>query len=281
MSVSLILEGGGYRGQFTSGVLDVLMEHDINFDAIYGVSAGALNAMNFLSHQIGRANRVNLAFRDDKRYMGLPSFLHTGSIVSPEFMYQIIQDQIDPFDYDRFHQQDCKFFAVVSNLKTGKAEYPLIEKLPRDIDWVRASATLPVVSKKVWINQTPYLDGGMCDCIPLKKSIADGYDKHVIILTQHRSFVKRPYAYPKLASFRYDEYPEFLEVIRTRHEYYNQTREFIFNLEKQGELIVICPPEPVRLRPIEHGGPQLLDLYIKGRNQAYAGLEKLLDYLKA
>lgn len=281
MSVSLILEGGGYRGQFTSGVLDVLMEHNINFDAIYAVSAGALNAMSFLSHQIGRANRVNLAFRDDKRYMGLPSFLHTGSIVSPEFMYQIIQDQIDPFDYDRFHQQDCKFFAVVSNLKTGKAEYPLIEKLPRDIDWVRASATLPIISKKVWINQTPYLDGGICDSIPLKRSIADGHNKHLIILTQHRSFIKQPYAYPKLASFRYDEYPKFLQVMQTRHLHYNRIREFIFEQEKEGKLMVICPPDPVRLRRIEHGGPQLLDLYIKGRNQAQLCLAELISYIRA
>lgn len=281
MGTSLILEGGGYRGQFTSGVLDVFMERNLEFDAIYAVSAGSLNAMSYLSHQIGRACRVNLAFRDDKRYMGLSSFMATGSIVSPKFMYQIIQDEIDPFDYDTFRHnaQKTRFHAVVSNVSSAQAEYPVVHDLPHDIDWVRASATLPMVSKKVKIGDAYYLDGGICDPIPLERSLQDGYRKHVVVLTQHKEFIKRPYSYPRVARFRYEEFPHFLKALECRHEVYNRVRDLVFKMEAAEELVVICPPSPVTIKRIEHGGPQLLSLYIQGRQQAERSLACLESYL--
>ena len=281
MSTSLILEGGGYRGQFTSGVLDIFMEQGLYFDAVYAVSAGSLNAMGYLAHQIGRANRINLAFRDDKRYMGWSSFLTSGSIVSPEFMYQVIQDEIDPFDYTSFNlQAKCtSFYSVVSEMSLGQPEYHKIEVLPRDIDWVRASATLPVVSKKVQLEGKYYLDGGITDAIPLNKSLADGHTKHVVVLTQHREFIKKPYAYPRISRLRYEEFPKFLQALETRHILYNELRQKIFRMEKADELVVVCPPVPVNIKQIEHGGPQLLDLYIKGRHEASAALDKIRSYL--
>lgn len=279
--VSLVLEGGGYRGQFTAGVLDVLLENKITgFDSVYGVSAGALIGVNFLSQQPGRVNRINLAFRDDKRYMGFHSFFTTGNIMSPEFLYRTIQNEIDPFDYETFNNSPTKLYAVVSNVETAQPEYKLISRMPNDIDWVRASATLPVISKKVKLDGKYYLDGGFADAVPIERAINDGNHKIVVVLTQHRSFVKQPYSYTWLAEMRYEEYPLFLEGVFNRHLRYNAQRETIFSLERSGHVFVIAPPEPVDIKPIEHAGSKLLDLYIKGRKESEKNLDALCAYLE-
>lgn len=278
---ALVLEGGGYRGQFTAGVLDIMLEQGITqFDTVYGVSAGALIGVNFVSQQPGRVNRVNLAFRDDKRYMGLNSFLTTGSVMSPEFLYRTVQNEIDPFDYDTFNNNPTELVVVVTNVETAQAEYKTIHHMPEDIDWIRASATLPVISKKVPLDGKYYLDGGFADAVPVEKAVNDGNDKIVVVLTQHRSFVKQPYQYTWLAEKRYEEYPAFVEGIFNRHIRYNTQRETIKKLEETGHVYVIAPPEPVTIKKIEHAGSKLLDLYIKGRQEMTAHLDGLRAYLQ-
>lgn len=281
-STALVLEGGAYRGQFTAGVLDILLEAGIiHFDAIYGVSAGSLVAMSYMSQQIGRANRVNLALRDDKRYMSFHAFFTTGSMFSPDFVYQTVQDELDPFDYEQFNETAKKtsFYATVSNLLTGQAEYQPVKELPRDYTWIQASATLPVISKIVWQNETPYLDGGVADSVPLERCVADGYRKRLVVLTQHRTFVKKPYSYPHLVNMRYEEYPEFIKTLSNRHRAYNAQRDYIFDMERRGEALVIAPPRPVALSNVKHAGAQLLDLYIQGRQEGARNLAEIERYL--
>ena len=280
MTSALVLEGGAYRGQFTAGVLDVLLEQKIYVDRVYGVSAGALCAFNYCSHQIGRSNRVNLAFRDDKRYMSMPARIKKGAIVPPDFLYDAVQNRIDPFDNEAYDSCGIENYAVVSNLQTGQAEYMRVAT-HEDIDIVRASASLPLFSEPVIINDIPYLDGGTTDSVPVEHSLSEGNDRIIVVLTQHRQFVKHQYSPSMLKSMSiaYHKYPNFFEAIQTRYKRYNQQRINIFRLENEGKILLIAPPEPVKVRSVNPDGYSLLTLYVKGRQEALKNIESIREYL--
>ncbi len=276
--VDLVLEGGGMRGVFTSGVLDALQEQGVyGFDTVWGVSAGALNATSYLSRQTGRCIRENLAFRDDPRFMGLKSLAKTGDIAGADFLYHQIQDEIDPFDYEAFAQRRSRFVAVASSLAFGTPAYLEVKSLPEDIDKVRASASLPVVSRIVELEEGRFLDGGTTDSVPVERALEEGADTAVVVLTQARDYVKK--ATPEiqaLADRRYASYPYYLEAMRTRPQRYNEQRERIWELERQGRIVVVAPSEPVTVGSTSGSdGEGLLRLYLDGRRQALAALDAI------
>ena len=186
----LIIEGGGMRGVYAAGVLDFFMEKNIYFNDCYAVSAGSCHAASYYSKQIGRSLKVTLDYINDKRYCSINSLIKTGDIFGVEMLYDLIPNELELYDYDTFNKFKGNFYSVVTNCKTGKAEYIKIKDMKKDIIAVRASSSLPLLSRIVEINGENYLDGGISDSIPIKKSIEDGHKKNVVILTRDKTYRK-------------------------------------------------------------------------------------------
>lgn len=288
---ALVLEGGGFRGLFTAGVLDVLQERGLyGFSSVWGVSAGAINASNFRSRQIGRTMRDMLAFRDDKRFMSLWSFATTGNIAGADFMYDEVQNRLDPCDVDTFNASELPMWVVVSDVTFGTPDYVPVRRYPEDIDKVRASASLPMVSQIVEIDGHRYLDGGTTDSIPYETAMGlpgarevEGHvpaERALVVLTRDRGFERGAGSEAiALRSHRYDAYPYYLEALRTRGPRYNAQRERLWELERDGRCLVIAPEEPVTVGTTERAGEPLLSLYLSGRRQAEARLAEIDAFL--
>ena len=272
----LVLEGGGMRGMFTAGVLDMFQERGVfGFDTVWGVSAGAINAASYLSHQQGRYLRECLAFRDDRRFMSLWSLATTGDMAGADFLYHRVQDDIDPFDYEAFAARRSRFMVVATDVVFGTPSYLEVRNLPEDIDRVRASASLPVISRVVQVGQERLLDGGTADSVPVERALAEGAERAVVVLTQHREYEKKgPYELQPLADRRYSDFPYYLEALRTRAARYNEQRQHIWQLEREGKAVVIAPSEPVVVGSTSGAdGEGLLRLYLDGRRQGAAALD--------
>ena len=278
--VAIVLEGGSFRGQFTAGVLDVLMENGVEVAACYGTSAGALNGLNYKSRQIGRVNRVNLAFCNDPRYMGAQSLITTGSMVGYDFMLNDVQDRLDPFDSEAYLANPMEMYACATDVMFGTAAYLPVKNATLDIDCVRASTSLPLVTQPVEINGHLYLDGGTADSVPVEHALEDaGFDRAIVVLTQDRGYVKRQYGLMPAAQRAYSAYPYFLDAMADRHERYNEQREHIWEYERQGRALVLAPPRPVEVAHVEHDTAKLLDLYIQGRQEAQARISDIREFV--
>ena len=290
---ALVLEGGGFRGMFTAGVLDVLQERGVyGFSSVWGVSAGAVNASNFRSRQIGRTMRDILAFRDDRRFMSLWSLATTGDMAGVDFMYDEVQNRLDPCDADAFNASETPMWAVVSDVTFGTPAYLPVRRYPEDIDRVRASASLPTVSRIVELDGHRYLDGGTTDSIPYAAALGlpgalevegrPAAERALVVLTQDRGFVREQAGSGEqiaLRSHRYDRYPYYLEALRTRAERYNAQRERLWELEDAGTCLVIAPEEPVRVGSSTRDGESLLALYVAGRRQALERIAEIEAFL--
>lgn len=278
--VALVLEGGSFRCQFTAGVLDVFMENGIEVPACYGVSAGALGGLNYKARMIGRPNRINLAYCNDSRYMGAKALASTGSIVGYDFLLNDIQDRIDPFDNAAFEKNPMELYAVVTDIVFGTAAYLPVRSALLDIDVVRASTSLPLVTQPVEIDGSIYLDGGLADAVPVEHVLEDaGYDRAIVVLTQDRSYQKGPYEFMGPARALYSAYPYLVECLETRHLRYNEQREHIWAYEREGRALVIAPEEPVDVAHVEHDPAKLLDLYIQGRQAGVRALEDVRSFM--
>ena len=290
---ALILEGGGYRGIYPGGVLDVLLENGIDrFSSVWGVSAGAMNGGNYIARQHGRTMRVMLAFRDDPRLMSLYSLVRNGNITNPDFMYDEIQNCLDPFDNETFNASPLPLYVVATDVVFGGPAYLRVAHMPEDLPKVQASASLPGISQIVEVDGVRLLDGGTADSVPFAVALGlddakmpAGYepaDQAVVVLTQDRAY-RKPLDCEKLAirTHRYDKYPYFLDALKTRGQRYNDQREQLFELEKQGKLLVIAPERPVTVGVAEKEGAPLLDLYFQGRNQTLARLDEIRAFISA
>ncbi len=275
---ALILEGGSFRGQFTAGVIDVMLEQGVDLPACYGVSAGALNGLNYKSRQIGRVNRINLAFCNDQRYVGSRALAANGSLIGYDFLLFDVQDRIDPFDNEAYRANPMKLFATVTNIMFGTAEYPEVQDASLDIDVVRASTSLPLVTQPVELNGSLYLDGGVADSVPIEHVLEEEYDRAIVVLTQHRGYRKSPYELMPAARARYAAYPYLLDALSTRHERYNEQREHIWAYEREGRALVVAPPHPVTVGHVERDASKLLELYIAGRQEATRMLRQIKEF---
>ena len=276
---ALVLEGGGMRGAYTAGVLDYLMEKGVSFDSIYGVSAGALTGANFKAGQVGRGLRTFAGYLHDERYAGPQHLLKTGDWFNIDFSYNKIPNELDPADYDTFNASPVNFYSVVSNVETGKAEYIRITDLKQQMDLVRASATLPLLSNIVEYEGKKYLDGGSCDSIPLKKSMADGHNKNLVVLTQHRGYAKKPSANRYACRLMYKKYPNYVKAMDNRHNMYNRQLKLVYEMEKQGKAFVIQPVAKVEVSRLEKNPARLVELYHQGKMDAASCYQRLVEYL--
>ena len=281
MKKGLIMEGGAMRGMFTAGVTDVMMEHQITFDGAMGVSAGAVFGCNFKSMQPGRVIRYNAAYCNNPQYAGLRTFLSTGDIFGEQFCYHDIPEHLDPFDYEAYRKNPMEFYVVVTDAKTGQARYRRIDTCDeKEMLWMRASASMPIVSRPVKVDGYELLDGGVADSIPVQKMEALGYDRNVVILTQPASYVKGKNQLMPLAIAVLHRYPAMIDAMEHRHEHYNETLQYIREKEENKELFVIRPPKKLQVGKVERNRQKLLDAYRIGREtmkEHLRGLEKFLN----
>lgn len=282
-SAALLLEGGSLRGLYTSGALDILMENGLYFPAVAGVSAGALNAVNYVARQPGRAASINLRYRHDPRYFGPRAAFNGGSLFGLNFMLRDLPQEV-PFDNDTFYHGGQRMIAVATCVQTGKPAY--FEKGKTDFDFldaVRASASLPLVSVPVHLGRFSYLDGG-CSCpIPLHWAQAEGFAKTVIITTRQKGFRKTlpGRRMVNLYDDFYGDRPLFLEAMLTQEVRYNALMDEIDALEEAGRIFVLRPVDPVDIGRFEKSTEKLLDLYNRGRREMRDRLPDLVQYLRA
>lgn len=279
MKSALILEGGGMRGLYTAGVLDVLMENDICTDVAVGVSAGALFGINYKSKQIGRVLRYNLKYVGKPENMGWKSFVKTGNLMNKEFWFEDIPFKLDPMDCETYRNNKTEFHAVVTNLRNGRAEYKNIFDLENGdcMEYLRASGSLPFCSKPVVVNGIPYLDGGIADSIPLKQYFENGYEKAVVVLTRPKNYRKNGDIHG--AGLFYKKYPEFSETLKNRNRAYNEQCEYVENLENEGRILVIRPSETVTVSRTEKDPAVLQKMYNLGVKDCMGKIAEIKDYL--
>lgn len=281
MKKGLILEGGAMRGMFTAGIMDVLMEHGIEFDGAIGVSAGAAFGCNYKSRQMGRVIRYNTRYCQDKRYGGFRVLLKTGDFYSKDFCYGEIPAVLDVFDFDAFEANPMEFYAVVTDVETGKAVYHKQEsRHDHGFEWIRASASMPLVSRMVEIDGNKYLDGALADSIPVEFFESLGYDRNVVILTRPLGFRKKPDTLLPLMKRYYRKYPKLVEAMTTRHEHYNRELQYIRRQEEVGKLLVIRPLETLPIERTEKNPAKLRQVYEIGRQAAEARLDEIQKFLK-
>lgn len=280
MSAGLVLEGGAMRGIFTAGILDVLMENGIKFDGSVGVSAGACFGINYKSNQIGRTLRYNKKYCNDKRYCSIRSLIKTGDIFGADFCYRELPNVLDVFDYETFQKSPMSFYVVATDIETGKPVYKKIDKChEKDLQWIRASASMPLVSKIVEIDGRKLLDGGISDSIPLRFFEKLGYNKNVVILTRPRNYIKKKNSTLPFIKVAYKEYPELVKAMGNRHIVYNKQTKYVFDRESEGDVFVFTPEEPLPIGRIEHNPDALEKVYNIGRDLATSRLLELKRFL--
>lgn len=260
----LILEGGGMRGVFTSGVLDNFMDRGIRFPYTIGVSAGACNGLSYMSEQRGRAKYCNIDLLEQHRYIGIKHLLLKGNLMDFDLLFRRIPEEIYPYDYDNYARKNEIFEMVTTSCKSGKPCYMSEKNDPRRIiEIVRASSSLPFVSPIAYVDGKPMMDGGVSDSIPLLRARALGYDNNIVVLTRNKGY-RKPGKPTKVPPFIYRKYPALREAISSRNEIYNKQIALVEELEEKGELIVIRPENPIMVDRMERDTGKLLDLYNEG-----------------
>lgn len=282
MKVGLVLEGGALRGIYTAGVLDVLLKNNVKVDKIIGVSAGALFGVNYKSNQPGRALRYNKKYCNNKNYMSFYSFFTTGNIVNREFCFDKLVNELDPFDYETYSNNNIDFYATVTNLETGKAEYHLIKDIrnEKDSEYLRASGSMPFVSRIVEVDGKKYLDGAIADSIPVDKMLTMSVDIIIVVPTRPIDFRRRK----KTAIFnklKYKKYPKFVDKLSNRYKMYNKEVERIIDLENQGKVFVIRPSRFVNIKRLEKNPEIIQEMYDLGVSDTKSKLKELKKYLES
>ena len=277
----LVLEGGAMRGLWTAGVIDVMMEHDVWPDGLIGVSAGAAFGCNIKSRQIGRAIRYNTRFAKDSRYSGTKSLLTTGNYFNAEFGYHTMPHQLDIFDDAAFNQNPMVFYVVCTDVETGQPVYKeLKETSDETYDWIRASASMPLVSKIVELEGYKLLDGGVADSIPLAYFESLGYTRNVVILTQPLGYQKAHNRLMPLMRLSLRHYPKMIEAMDKRHIMYNHQLEFVAQAEREGRCLVIRPESKIPIGHISHDPNQMRLVYEQGRAVGEKYISKIREFYK-
>lgn len=280
MKTGLVLEGGGMRGLFTAGVIDVLMENGIQFDGAVGVSAGAAFGCNYKTRQIGRAIRYNKRFANDRRYASWWSLFTTGNYFNADFAYHYLPNKLDVVDFDTFRNNPMEFWAVATNVGSGKAVYRQLKVLDyEELEFVRASASMPLMSKIVQLNGQRLLDGGVADSIPLDFFQRQGYKCNVVVLTQPMGYQKRPNKLMPLLQLQLRHHPRMLKALAERHIMYNKQLEFVQQEERSGNTFVIRPQAALNVGRMTHNPDKMQEIYEEGRKVAIAELQKLQQFL--
>ena len=276
---TLILEGGAMRGLYSAGVIDVLMKNKIDFDVVYGVSAGALFGLNYKSRQIGRALRYNLKYANNKNYMGLYSFLTTGNIMNKDFCFNKLVYELDRLDFETYKNSPVDFYAVVTNIKTGKPEYIKVDDAEEGLEYFRASGSMPFVSKPVEIGGQLYLDGGISDPVPFKKVLETGAEKIVVILTRPSGYRKKNLHSRLIYKLFYKNFPNFVKTASNRFQTYNETMDLIEKYEAENKIVVLRPSKLIKIKRVEKDIEKLQKIYDLGVSDSIKRLQQIKEYI--
>ena len=277
---TLILEGGAMRGLYSAGVLDVFMKNNVNVDVVYGVSAGALFGLNYKSRQIGRALRYNLKYVNNKNYMGFYSLMTTGNIMNKEFCFNKLVYELDKLDFKTYKKTPVDFYAVVTNLQTGKPEYIKIDDAEKDMEYFRASGSMPFVSRPVKINGKFYLDGGISDAVPLKKVLETKPKKIIVVLTRPAGYRKKNLHTHALYKLFYAKFPNFVKTGYNRYKAYNKTMDLIEKYEAENKIIVLRPSKFIKIKRTEKDTTKLQSIYDLGVSDCMNKLDEIKKYLR-
>jgi predicted patatin/cPLA2 family phospholipase len=281
MKRGLVLEGGGMRGLYTAGVLDILMEQGVEFDGLVGVSAGAVFGCNYKSRQIGRVLRYNTTYCRDPRYISLRSLVRTGDLYEEGFCYRELPQVLDPFDTAAFAANPLEFHLVCTDVRTGRPVYHRCDVGDaEDIQWMRASASMPLVSRVVSVGGMELLDGGISDSIPLKWSRGAGYDRDVVVLTQPAGYRKKKSAFAPLLKLLLRKYPAIVDAMGKRPQVYNAALDELEALERAGEVFVLRPGRKLALSRTERDPQKLRNAHRLGREDAERRLGELRAFLR-
>ena len=282
VKTGLIMEGGAMRGMFTCGVTDVLVENGVRFDGAAGISAGGIFGCNVKSGQPGRVIRYNKRYCRDPRYCSLRSLIRTGDLYGADFCYRELPDELDPFDYETFRKDPMEFWVGATNVRTGLAEYHRCTNgRGDDVLWMRASASMPVVSRPVEIGGEKYLDGGIVDAVPYAFMEGLGYDRNVIILTQPKGYAKERSRFMPVMELFLAKYPAIADGMNRRHDMYNRQMREISEREGKGVSLVIRPPCALGIGRTEKDPSELERVYGIGRAEGARNLEAVRSFLAA
>ncbi len=279
--IGLVVEGGGMRGVYGCGVLDSFLEHSISFPYSIGVSAGAANLASFLAEQQGRNYRFYTTYAFDERYMGLKNFFTTGSFFGMDFIYSELTEVIDPVDYETLLSPEKEYYIVAADAVTGKATYFNREDLAKHRgEILKASSAVPAMCKPIEIDEKMYFDGGVTDPIPVRRAMADGCDKIVAVLTRPRGYVKKAEPGEKIYSKMLKNYPAIIKAMNVRHYIYNNTLEYLQELEKEGKAFLFCPENSKGVTIVTRNKESLISLYNDGRVEADNRMPELIEFMK-
>ena len=276
--ICLVLEGGGNRGVYTAGVLDAFLDAGIDIKNVYGVSAGALNALSYLAKQKGRHYRVNKDYALDKKCIDFKRIIVGKSVVNLNYLFNEVSRNIDPIDFDEFNKRG-DYVVVATNVITGSPVYKRIDDYDLDYKYIMASASLPLFSKIIEVDDMKLLDGGISDPIPVMKAIEDGYDKIVVISTRDKGFTCKPYKFMTLYKSRYAKYPNFIKTMENRYNKYNVTRDLLTKLEMEKKVMTIYPSKPLLISNLEKDEDKLKSTYDLGYQDAKKVVNKIKEYI--
>ena len=265
---------------FTAGICDVMLRNNIRFDGGIGVSAGATFGINYKSRQIGRVIRYNKRFCNDHRYRSWRNLILTGNLFHADFCYHQIPFKYDIFDMKTYLENPMHFYVVVSDCITGKPIYKELKTCDHDeMEWLRASASMPVASRIVEVDGHKLLDGGITDSIPLRKFQEMGYNRNIVILTQPRDFVKKLTGFIGIIRHQLKDYPQIVHGMEQRHVMYNQEKEYIFQQEKLGNTMVLLPDSPLKIKIMEHDPAIYQKIYEEGIKLGEKKLQEIKAFL--
>lgn len=280
MKTGIVFEGGAFRTIFSCGVMDAFIENNIYPDYVIGTSAGAAYSPSYISRQKGRNLKIITEYANDKRYMGMNNLIDkkNRSLYGLEFAYETIPNELVPFDYDTFEKWDGEFYAVCTNVLTGKAEYFSYDGKDRTNLVLKATCALPKLFPYIYINDTPYLDGGLSDSIPYEKAFADGCDRVVVVLTREAGYKKTTSSSTKIMARTYLNYPELAKDLVHRAGRYNRCLRKLEHLEKQGKIIVIRPTSTKGFSRLEKNIDKINALYNDGYSKGLAISDTVKTY---
>ncbi len=279
LKIGLVLEGGAMRGVFSAGVTDVFLEKGFSPDVVIGISAGACLACSFLAKQQGRGFAVMTDYLENKEYCSVSGLLRTGDLFGPDFLYHKIPEELYPIDNQTFMQGNTEFYAGVTNCSSGEAEFFQIKDMIRDVEYIHASSSLPLLANMVEIQGQNYMDGGVSDAIPVLQAQKLGCDKIIVVLTRERNFRKSSEKFLPLARVKYKKFPGLVAALEGRHIMYNNTLNLIAEWESEGNIFVIAPPKPLGIRRAEKDLTVLKRGYEDGRAITEGCFDSLLEYL--
>lgn len=282
IKAALVLEGGALRGMYTSGVLDTFLKNNMEFECVAGVSAGALNAMSYISKQPGRSAKINLEYCDDPRYIGRKAFIKNKGIIGYDYLFGDISENKVPFDYKSFENTNQRFIIVTTNCEKAETEYLEKSNCNDLFKAAQASSSMPLASAMVEINNNHYLDGAVTTSIPVKWALEQGYEKVVVVLTRDKTYRKPMLSnkMKKLYKLAYHKYPKLIEKLNTMPERYNKLQDEIIDLEKEGKIFIIRPEKEVTVSRLEKDKEKLENLYKEGIAEAEENLDALKEYLE-